>query len=292
MTKSENTNFSINTINTNTNINKKNKKNLSLLIPYYNTDKWTNKLKRKIKQLAVAYKDFYNKLEQENSPLCNQKYNKLFNKTEFYNKTAKDFMKHNRLYSDHNLFLKTSTNFHNKTRTNFMNKYENNNNNKILNKILPPVMNYNPDNENVIFDGINYYNIYDNGISFLSPKSYNLFCISAQQKNQHANMNKFYSNKKYKDKYTSYFAKLKQLNTARNIFRSRNLDDFNKFLEEFQSKNRINFFKKNDYNPQIKLTQPKDRKQIFALKNARKKQYLDYIKAKSEDYYMKYYYYQ
>ena len=134
--------------------------------------------------------------------------------------------------------------------------------------------------------------IYINGISFLSLKYYNLFCISVQQKNQHANINKFYSNKKFKDKYTSYFAKLKQLNTARNIFKSRNFDDFNKFLEEFQSKNRINFFKKNDYKPQIKLTQPKDRIQISALKITRKKQYLDYIKARSEDNYMRYYYYQ
>ena len=50
---------------------------------------------------------------------------------------------------------------------------------KILNKILPPIKNYNPDYENIIFDGIHYYNLYDNGMSFLSPKSYNLFCISA-----------------------------------------------------------------------------------------------------------------
>ena len=64
-----------------------------------------------------------------------------------------------------------------------------------------------------------------------------------------------------------------------------------KFIVECQNKNRISFFKRNDYNPRIKSTQPKDRRQISAMKSLKKKQYLDYIKAKSEDNYMKYYYY-
>ena len=38
------------------------------------------------------------------------------------------------------------------------------------------------------------------------------------------------------------------------------------------------------------MVQPKDRRQISALKDLRKKQYLDYIKSKSEDNYMKFYY--
>jgi len=263
----------------------------SLLIPYYNSDKWTNKLKRKIKKLADAYNDFYEKIEKENDPL----YNKFKIQTNLYNKTARNFMKHNRLFSDQNLFLKTSTNFIKyKTHINFMKLNENNNINKqkkILNEILPPVMNFNPNFENVIFDGMNYYNLNDKGISYLSPKSYNLFCISAQQRNQHANMKKFYNNKKNKDIFD--FEKHKSLNNTRNLFSSKaHNDDFNKFLNEFKSKNRINFFKKNDYNPHIKSDQPKDRKQISALKDTRKKQYLDYIKAKSEDNYMKFYYYQ
>ena len=40
-------------------------------------------------------------------------------------------------------------------------------------------------------------------------------------------MNKFYSNKKYKDKYTSYFAKLKQLNTARNFRHNNQINPYN-----------------------------------------------------------------
>jgi hypothetical protein len=242
MTKTENTDFSIKTIESIE--NKKN--NLTLLIPYYNSDKWTNKLKRKIKKLAIAYNDFYNKIERDNDPSYNQKFDKIFNQTD-YNKTAKDFMRHNRLYSDHNIFTKTSTNFKAKTHSNFMKRDGNNsyNQKKILNKILPPIKNYNPDYENIIFDGIHYYNLYDNGMSFLSPKSYNLFCISAQQKNQHSNMNIFYNNKKNKDKENPYFEKRKKLGITRNIFGSRkDNDDYNKLLEEFKFKNRINFFKK------------------------------------------------
>ena len=44
-----------------------NNNSFSLLIPYYTSDKWTNKLKNKVKSLAEAYKAFYKRLEQENS---------------------------------------------------------------------------------------------------------------------------------------------------------------------------------------------------------------------------------
>ena len=35
--------------------------------------------------------------------------------------------------------------------------------------------------------------------AFFNPKKQKLFCISAQQRNQRANMNKYYSNQKMKD---------------------------------------------------------------------------------------------
>ena len=172
-----------------------------------------------------------------------------------------------------------------------MNTNENNNYHKkrILNEILPPVTNYNPNYENIVYDGFNYYNLNDNAISYLSPKTYNLFCISAQQRNQKANMNKYYNHRKNKDIF--YYGNHKNMNSTKHLFSSKaHNEDFNKFLNECQSKDRINFFKKNDYNPQVKSAQPKNRKQISALKDLRKKQYLDYIKAKSEDNYMKFYY--
>ena len=281
MAKSEEMEISIksneDTINSSNNKNK-----FSLLLPYYTTDKWTQKLKQKIKTLAAAYKDFYKKVENENNnPFYKTNYNKY--KFEDYLRVGKKY------FQDQNYTTTGFTNY--KTNTNIMNTNENNNyyKKKILNEILPPVTNYNPNEENIIEDGFNYFNINDKGIPYLSPKSYNLFCISAQQRNQHANMNKYYSNKKKKDEY--YYGNHKKLNSTNNLFSNKaQYDDFNKFINEFQSKNRINFFKKNDYNPQLKSAQPKNRKQISALKDLRKKQYLDYIKTKSEDNYMKFYY--
>ena len=285
MEKSEETDFSIKS--------KDNQNNsFSLLLPYYTTDKWINKLKHRVKFLADKYNDFYKRFEEENNPFYRTKYN---NK-DIRNKTAQNFMKHNKLFLNQNLpnsnlFHKTSTNFTHKTNTNLMNTNENNNyhKKKILNELLPPVTNYNPNYENIVFDGVNYFNLNDNAISYLSPKSYNLFCISAQQRNQKANMNKYYSHRKNKDAF--YYGNHKNINSTNNLFSSKaHNDDYNKFINECQSKDRITFFKKNDYNPQFKSAQPKDRAQISALKDIRKKQYLDYIKVKSEDNYMKFYY--
>ena len=281
MAKSEETDLSIKS--------KENQNNtFSLLLPYYTTDKWINKLKQRVKFLSDRYNEYYKKFEEENNPFYRTQYNKKFR-----NKTATNFMKHNKLYSNQNfpshLFNKTSTNFINyKTNIN-ANENDNYKKKNLLNEILPPVTNYNPNYENIVFDGVNYYNLNDNALSFLSPKSYNLFCISAQQRNQQANMNKYYSNRKNKDVF--YFGNHKKINNDNNLFSSKNNnEDYNKFINDCQSKDRINFFKKNDYNPQIKSVQPKDRSQISALKDIRKKQYLDYIKAKSEDNYMKFYY--
>ena len=277
MEKSEETDFS-NKSNENQNTN-----TFSLLIPYYSSDKWTNKLKNKIKTLANVY-NLCDKMGQEMNPLYkpNNKYKTL----NYFHKSSNNIIKTNKMFN------KTTTNFMNyKTHTHLMNTNENNNYNqkKILNEIFPPITNYNPNYENIVFDGINYFNLNDNGISYLSPKSYNLFCISAQQRNQNANMNKYYSNRKNKDMF--YYGNHKNSNSTKNLFSSKaHNDDFNKFLYECQSKDRITFFKKNDYHPQIKSAQPKNRKQISALKDIRKKQYLDYIKAKSEDNYMKFYY--
>ena len=289
MTTTEETDFSIKS-DENTNAQ------FSLLLPYYTTDKWTNKLKQKIKTLSDKYKEFYKKLEKENNPYYKTNNNKYKTQSNFHNKTANNFMHHNKLFSDgiqnEDLFHKTSANFTNyRTNTHIMNTNENNNyyKNKILNKILPPVTNYNPNYENIVFDGFNYFNLNDNALSYLSPKTCNLFCISAQQRNQQANMNKYYSNRKNRDMF--YYRNHKNINSTNNLFSSKaHNEDFNKFLNECQSKDRISFFKKNDYNPQLKSAQPKNRKQISALKDLRKKQYLDYIKAKSEDNYMKYYY--
>ncbi len=286
MAKSEDTDFSIKT-------SEKQNNTFSLLLPYYTTDKWTNKLKHKVKALSDKYNDFYKKLEQENNPFYKTNYKKYKTQSYFHNRTNNNF---NKLFSNQipneDFFHKTSKNFTNyKTNTLMMNTNENNNYHKkrILNEILPPVTNYNPNYENIVYDGFNYYNLNDNAISYLSPKTYNLFCISAQQRNQKANMNKYYNHRKNKDIF--YYGNHKNMNSTKHLFSSKaHNEDFNKFLNECQSKDRINFFKKNDYNPQVKSAQPKNRKQISALKDLRKKQYLDYIKAKSEDNYMKFYY--
>jgi hypothetical protein len=283
MEKTEDTDFSLKTTENNKN------NSFSLLLPYYASDKWTNKLKHKIKTLAEAYNDFYNKMEKENDPLY--KRHNIKNKTQdYFRKLSSNSIKQN------NFFHRTSTNFYiNKSPSSYLiNTNANDTNNytkkQLLNEIFPPITNYNPNYENVVFDGINYYNLNDKGVPYLSPKSYNLFCISAQRRNQNANMNKFYSNNR-KNKDMFYYGNNKNTSSSKNLFSSKAYnDDFYKFINECQSKDRINFFKKNDYNPQIKSAQPKNRKQISAFKDIRKKQYLDYIKAKSEDNYMKYYY--
>ena len=250
----------------------------SLLIPYYTSDKWTNKLKNKVKSLAEAYKAFYKRLEQENSlnsekdqeiPIDNIK------------------MMRNNKYFTQNFFNKTAVNFKNNLSINPNNENINIQRN-ILNSILPPVTNFKYYENESKDNSINQNDARD---SIFIPKEQKLFCISAQQRNQKANMNKFYSNQKIRDMF--YFKNHKNINSTRDLFSSKAHDeDYNKFIVECQNKNRISFFKKNDYNPRIKSTQPKDRRQISALKSLKKKQYLDYIKAKSEDNYMKYYYYQ
>ena len=255
----------------------------SLLLPYYTSDKWTNKLKRKVKALADAYNNFYERIENEDSTYYKTKFNK--------NRNYK-ILKNNKIYPNVNqkLFNKTSSGFMNsKPQTNYMNVNENNMyiQKKILNELLPPVTNYNPSYDNAFVDG-EYY-LSDTGEPIMSPKECNIFCISAQHKNQNANMNKFYNSKKSKDIF--YYGNHKSSYSTKNLFSSKaNNEDFNKFLNSCHSKDRINFFKKNDYNVQFKYVQPKDRRQISALKDIRKKQYLDYIKAKSEDNYMRFYY--
>ena len=199
----------------------------------------------------------------------------------------------NKFIGNQNIFNRTSTGFMNyQTNSNFMNTNENINYNrrKLLNEILPPVTNYNPNYDPYVYDGVTYLS--DTGepySSYFYPKESNIFCISAQQRNQQANMNKYYSNRKNKDIF--YYGNHRNVSSTNQLFSSKaHNDDFNKFINEFHTKDRINLFKKNDYNPKIKSAQPKDRKQISALKDMRKKQYLDYIKAKSEDNYMKFYY--
>ena len=253
----------------------KDKNSFSLLIPYYSSDKWTNKLKNKVKSLAEAYKAFYRRLEKENS----------FNNDNEDDNSINNNGKHNK--NNNKYFARTTTNL--KSNGNNSNNIDFYNNQKnILNKILPPVTNYkNYENESKE----NTFNLNEAPNPYLSHKKHNIFCISAQQRNQKANMNKYYSNQKLKDAF--YFRNNKNINSTRDLFSSKaHEDDYNKFISDFQNKKRISFFKKNDYNPRIKSTQPKNRKQIFEMKEIKKKQYLDYIKAKSEDNYMKYYYYQ
>ena len=254
----------------------------SLLIPYYSSDKWTNKLKNKVKSLAEAYKAFYKRLEQENTANTDKD-------EETFTNNIKS-MRHNKYFSQ-NIFNKTSPNF----KYNNSNNISNNNSNEydinqknILNRILPPVTNFrffeNESKENTL-------NSKDIKETFFNPNTQKLFCISAQQRNQKANMNKYYSNQKMKDFF--YFKNHKNIFSTKDLFSSKaHDDDYNKFIVDCQNKNRISFFKRNDYNPRIKSTQPKDRRQISAMKSLKKKQYLDYIKAKSEDNYMRYYYYQ
>ncbi len=255
----------------------------SLLIPYYSSDKWTNKLKNKVKSLAEAYKAFYKRLEQENTANTDKD-------EETFTNNIKS-MRHNKYFSQ-NIFNKTSPNFKynnnsNNISNNNSNEYDINQKN-ILNRILPPVTNFrffeNESKENTL-------NSKDIKETFFNPNTQKLFCISAQQRNQKANMNKYYSNQKMKDFF--YFKNHKNIFSTKDLFSSKTHDDdYNKFIVDCQNKNRISFFKKNDYNPRIKSTQPKDRRQISAMKSLKKKQYLDYIKAKSEDNYMRYYYYQ
>ena len=268
----------------------------SLLLPYYATDKWTNKLKIKVKTLADAYNDFCQKIEQDNNFFPTDKFSNCNKMKLFQNKTSHNLLKNN----TNNLFFhpqnKNSDDFFNKTSIGFVSKNNHNHfqidsemlNDNVyiknqLNDVLPPVTNFNPNQEVNYIDEKNYC------------KTQNLFCISAQQKNQRANMNKFYNNhNKQKDMF--YYGNHKSCANSNNLFSSRgHKEEFNKFLADCQSNTRISFFKKNDYNPQIKASlsqQPKDRRQISAMKDIRKKQYLDYIKAKSEDNYMKFYYYQ
>jgi len=255
----------------------------SLLIPYYSSDKWTNKLKNKVKSLAEAYKAFYKRLEQENTANTDKD-------EETFTNNIKS-MRHNKYFSQ-NIFNKTSPNFKynnnsNNISNNNSNEYDINQKN-ILNRILPPVTNFrffeNESKENSL-------NSKDIKETFFNPNTQKLFCISAQQRNQKANMNKYYSNQKMKDFF--YFKNHKNIFSTKDLFSSKaHDDDYNKFIVDCQNKNRISFFKRNDYNPRIKSTQPKDRRQISAMKSLKKKQYLDYIKAKSEDNYMRYYYYQ
>ena len=255
----------------------------SLLIPYYSSDKWTNKLKNKVKSLAEAYKAFYKRLEQENTTNTDKD-------EETFTNNIKS-MRHNKYFSQ-NIFNKTSPNYKynnnsNNISNNNSNEYDINQKN-ILNRILPPVTNFrffeNESKENSL-------NSKDIKETFFNPNTQKLFCISAQQRNQKANMNKYYSNQKMKDFF--YFKNHKNIFSTKDLFSSKaHDDDYNKFIVDCQNKNRISFFKRNDYNPRIKSTQPKDRRQISAMKSLKKKQYLDYIKAKSEDNYMRYYYYQ
>ena len=255
----------------------------SLLIPYDSSDKWTNKLKNKVKSLAEAYKAFYKRLEQENTANTDKD-------EETFTNNIKS-MRHNKYFSQ-NIFNKTSPNFKynnnsNNISNNNSNEYDINQKN-ILNRILPPVTNFrffeNESKENTL-------NSKDIKETFFNPNTQKLFCISAQQRNQKANMNKYYSNQKMKDFF--YFKNHKNIFSTKDLFSSKaHDDDYNKFIVDCQNKNRISFFKRNDYNPRIKSTQPKDRRQISAMKSLKKKQYLDYIKAKSEDNYMRYYYYQ
>ena len=125
---------------------------------------------------------------------------------------------------------------------------EENNQKNILNRIIPPVTNFkNFDNESKD----NTYNYNNLTSTFFYPKDNNLFRISAQQRNQKANMNKYYSNQKMKDFF--YFKNHKNINSTKNLFSSKaQNEDYNKFIMECQNKNRISFFKKNDYNPRIK----------------------------------------
>jgi hypothetical protein len=271
-------------------INDENQKTtFSLLLPYYTSDKWTNKLKRKIKTLANAYNSYYQRIQQENNQFYKDKYNPNINNIQ---RKSKSFMNH-KFIGNQNIFNRTSTGFMNyQTNSNFMNTNENINYNrrKLLNEILPPVTNYNPNYDPYVYDGVTYLS--DTGepyASYFYPKESNIFCISAQQKNQNTTMNKFYNSHKNKDNF--FYGNHKNSTNTKNLFSSKgHNEEFNKFIYNCKSKDRINFFKKNDYNPQIKMVQPKDRRQISALKDLRKKQYLDYIKSKSEDNYMKFYY--
>ena len=252
----------------------------SLLIPYYSSDKWTNKLKNKVKSLAEAYKAFYKRLEQENTTNSEKD-------EEIFANNMKS-IKQNKYFSS-NYINKTSPNFKNNNASNniFINDNEDRQKN-ILNQILPPVTNFRFYESESKDNSLNSKEIRE---TFFNPTKQKLFCISAQQRNQKANMNKYYSNQKMKDFF--YFKNHKNVFSTKDLFSSKaQADDYNKFIVECQNKNRISFFKRNDYNPRIKSTQPKDRRQISAMKSLKKKQYLDYIKAKSEDNYMKYYYYQ
>ena len=79
----------------------------------------------------------------------------------------------------------------------------------------------------------------------------NLLSLSAQQRNQHANMNKYYSQRKNRDMF--YYGNNNNSNSTKNIFSNKaHKEDFNKFMNECQSKNKINFFKKNYYNFYVK----------------------------------------
>ena len=185
-------------------------KELKLLLPYYESDKWTNKLKNKILKLSNKYQSFYDKylLTQKNmlNTLNVKSMQKSFNnKRDPLNNILQDFIQIGK------------NNKTNKLEENFLNKTNSNN-------------------------------------FFLNKQKINT---------QKANMNKFYLNI--------------------------NLDNKNNKL---QSNKRIKFFRVNDLKPNINkdFYIPRDRKQLSETKGVRKKQYLNFIKMKSENYFMKYYY--
>ena len=187
-----------------------NAKELKLLLPYYESDKWTNKLKNKILKLSNKYETFYDRYLLSQNNMMNS----------FKAKNMKKSFNNNR-YALNN------------TLQNYLQINQFNNSNE-LEKIYMNKTNLHP------------------------------FFLNKQKLNtQKANMNKFYSNI--------------------------NLDnDKNKF----HTNRRIKFFKINDLKLKINKDYyiPRDRKQLSEAKDLRKKQYLNFIKMKSENYFMNYYY--
>lgn len=289
--------------------NKPPQEQFSLLLPYYTSDKWTNKLRQKVKKIAEACDLIYERIENKNRlalldegliPFHQPCPQPISSNQMFPNKTAQNFRKrcnypnffYDNKHSPQNYFNKTSSAFFKKNKRFFtpFNNYNNLDAFRInpLDSILPHVTNYNPSYDLTFSEGFGNMTM----PYYLSTETKNIFCISDQHKNHKVNVNKFYNNNN-KGKDIFYFGNRKPSHSTKNLFNSKaNDNEINKFVSDVRPSNRIDFFKKNDYNVQNKgqFSQPKDRRQISAMKDIRKKQYLNYIKAKSEDNYMKFYY--
>lgn len=248
------------TINNSRNYNFKLPSSTSLLLPYYTSDKWTKKLKKKISSLSKSYKVFRNRIQKSNKNLKN------LDGPDIANQIMQKLLALKKINHSFDQILKNQDIPLNK----------NENSNKNVNKI----------NNNLTFQSMDLSKLNDYNLSSLTKK--NLFSKDDAYNLQKATMKRFYNGK---EKGLIDFTNSKSLV---NVFKMQfnNEEEFKKLISLCKNSNKIGFFTKNKNNPKLKLENflPMNKKEVEALSGLRKKQYLDYIKCKSEKNFMQYYY--